>query len=509
MNKNIVQQYKKACSFFDNYIVVLFSVFLLILSYHFGGILGLCILFFIFLFIWGTGKYIFNTKSENVLSENNESMYDEVIIERINNVKALYWLMSYFLLVLFLLCIFLYNSNIISEHILQIIGGISATTYITLHIFDLNKDSETIKKLEDWAKQPVMQKQKSFLNNYFNFLNILNIYFFPIIVLIAFVSISGASMGFVKGVSAQDSITLYIISLGLLLINFYTAGEYKGFLRLSGKAGSFLKTFLYVFIPTYIIGMLLLAKPVIIISDYLISIFIGVGSLWVVYKDLIYRKVGLVAVGRSSKAFLNSYLKNLFRYGIVIGIFIVSYYGYLYLDGNTNNIQEEVEMASYEDLPSEHWAFPAMSYLQKSGVLLAEDNYIFPDKILSNEEVVSILFSYFGVNLNNFENDKDIYFRYIPRNSENYILFKAAYYLGLKNIYIIPTQESTKEFLINALGAFSGWPSLEENYIIYAYENGYIDSINSIDLKQPINRAVMAQILFNKKSQSKPVYKPL
>ena len=527
MNTKFVQQLREVFKWIDSHIVVIILLAILFWTYFLFGILGPAILFTLLVIGWGIARAFViasekikerpakkpvqpSMKLEEERKEVAATLFDKTKRRKllpgfnITKIKAGVKIVAYTFLILFFAGIFLYNSDLLTEASLKIIGVISAVFYISLRIFGIENNETVDAVLDKWARHPVIQKPKSIFGHYFSFISLLNIYLFPIIVIVALAITIIAGLGIVSGYLVQNIILLYLVSIALLIINAYTVETRKGFLNSVSKRGAVLKTLVYIFVPVYLIVMLLISKSVVLVSDYVISLLLIIGSLWMIYKDPLYRRVSLPTIKQSGEAFVGSYFRYLFRYGIVLFVIVAAYFSGIYFrDHDLKDLFRpgaEITVSPFADLPLEHWAFPAVYHLYENAIIATDiDGFIHPAKVLDAPETLSLLYKYFDVQLEDFEDEPPVSFVYISAWDEDYPVFKTAYSLGLVGRYVDPEQTATKSFAVNVIGTLDGWSQEDapKNHITEAYERGIINSADPIDLNQPLNTAALAQMLYN------------
>ncbi|MBU1935039.1 hypothetical protein KKF04_03200 [Patescibacteria group bacterium] len=266
------------------------------------------------------------------------------------------------------------------------------------------------------------------------------------------------------------------------------------------------KVIAYIFLILFLIGIFLYTSRLItetaLIIVAIVSAILYFGLfIFKIEKDKAIEKVlhnwSKHSIIQKPLAFSKSYLKNLLRYGIVFLVVISLYFSVTYFqDHDLKDIFPETIVSPFDDLEATSWVFPAMNFMYEMGLYIPDaDNFIHPSRILDVPETLSIFFAFFDVQSEDYAKKPEVNFAYISKSSEYYPLFKAAYHMDLINKYMIPDQTATKSFALTVLADLDNWPK-EEDINAYAYNLGFIENIDPIDLSQPLNRAILAQLLF-------------
>lgn len=423
----------------------------------------------------------------------DETATERFKAERLARFRASIVALAYVSLILFFVGIILYDNSLIREGVLQIIGGITAIFYIAVHGFQLEKYEVVVSILNYRLERP-----RTILSQLLKFFIILNLYLFPFVVMVVLGIVFTAELDVVSLIQMKGILILYLISLSLLIINTYTFREKRGFVKWSGETGALFKTIFYVFVPAYIIGLLLVGQFSILANEIVIGFLLAVGSLWIIHRDTFYHCFRL---RYSGETFFCSYIESLLRYGffffIIFGAYFVAGYS---RDHDLRDLIKTESVSVFSDMPADHLAYAAMFHLYENHLITPDaNNFIHPSLELNNSSTLDMIFDYFDIQEADFAEHQDVSFKRISQSDEHYPLFKAAYHLGLVRKDIDPEIAATRKFALTVLGNLEGWPAdqASDGYIAYAYKIGIIDSMDTRLMNDSITRVILAQILFD------------
>lgn len=530
MNKKWIHQGENLFHILDKNKFWIILANIILWFYYLFGLLGIALISLILLLIWIAGKWFFRIKKETIKTDrkifflfkklltkkksaikNNKRFFSPNCFRRLytiikqvifclkvnkNSFKIGYFIITHAFLILFFLGILFYNNGIIQESSLRNMGIISAILYFNLHIFNINEAGKIKTFITKCINHLAIKKIKAIFKAYLEAINILNIYIFPWIALTIFIFFLYEEI-YLE--TLKNLLLLYIFSLSILIVNSYTLREQKAFLLLSGKMGAFIKTGFYFFIPGYLIFELILGLKMEDPIYVLMGLLIGLGSIWIAHTDYLYRHIGLPTIKQSGKAFVITYLKTFFKYGLIFFIIFLTYLGAYYTRNNNDSLKvaEAGDITKFNDLSAENQIYPAINHLVESGAIKADgNNFIHPARLIDIEEMFTIFFNYFGISISDYSAKKEIVFTNLSRSDARYPLFKTAYHLGLIQKNFSTKEIANKRLALKTIGVINDWGN-EKDSLNKGLELDIISNNDLESLDLAIDRSTLAQMIYN------------
>ncbi len=473
---------------------------LILWPYYFAGVLGWASLSLLLLVLWILGKCSFRIYCK--LKERKQNMVPSIAEKQLSfirsihfpsihlpkvslqvdrmTLKALSVITTYLLLIGFLIGIFFYNIQLISEGSLKILALVTSLFVLGLSFYEIEKDEAVKTLMRHWLEGAVFQRIKSAVAYYWNSVNTLNIYCFPFVVITAV----AISILFSQQVASLDSLhgilLFYLISMGFLLVSYQLSDEKFQFFLFRGKGGMFIKTCLYVLLPGYLIFHLTAFSGETPVINQVMALLLFLGSLSLIYSDRLYRSIDPL-VPR----------KIVLKCGSIFLMIGLAYGGAFY-----TNQHRLKAVPVFADMAESDWFYPAMKHLYDKGILVPDaDRFLHPGRILNSHEMLVIAFKYFDIWPDDFREQPDVPFIYISRSNDKYLVFKTAYYLGLIDVSFNINSPVSRKSALEMIGKLNHWST--DNYLEYAKNNAIIQNDDSVILDTPLNRALLAQMLYN------------